>query len=685
MGVFDVEVDGKTYEVEAPDAEQAAAAGEKLRSQTTNSPLGMQSNAGRAFSGGVANMAMFGFADEAAAGLAALRAQLPGGSGQSYSEILPKVRQQQGIDVAEHPYANVAGNVVGVVPSVMALGPLAAEGIATPITQAGSTGARVLGGAATGGGTSALYGFGSGEGGFTNRAENAGLQGSIGAVIGGAIPLVAQGASSAYRGVRDWMARNAAAREAGANPQAVQRIQEILAADQSLGPRGAANMARAGDEAMLADAGPNAQQALDAAVQFGGRGTTGTRQVIEERANRAAQQLQGALDTHLGAPEGVQTIRAGIKEAAQPALNDVYPRAYAQPIDYASQQGQKLESLVKNRVPKSAIDAANELMRVNGETSKQILAHVDDAGNVTGFETLPDVRQLDYITRGLNQVSKLEAGKGGFGGQTPIGAGYQNLSREIRSTLREAVPEYGHALDTAADPLSRSQAVEFGSKLLGKGVTRDAVVQELKGSTAAERAAMAQGVRSQIDDQMANVERALTDPNMDAREAVAGLKLLSSRSAREKVAHIIGDDAAAQLFGDVDRAATAFDLRAAIANNTKTFTRQSLDEGINASIAPNALQLAASVKPMQAVQRVAETVTGQNPAQVNAAKQEVYAQIADLLTRPAAQATQAFNAMTDSAAQQALNQVRADQIRRIVSSGAPVSYPANAQLTGRRQ
>jgi hypothetical protein len=70
-------------------------------------------DAGRSFGQGVANTVMFGFNDEAAAGLASLRAKLPGGNGKSYSEILEMIRKQDKADAEAHPVANVGGMLTG--------------------------------------------------------------------------------------------------------------------------------------------------------------------------------------------------------------------------------------------------------------------------------------------------------------------------------------------------------------------------------------------------------------------------------------------------------------------------------------------------------------------------------------------------------------------------------------------
>ncbi len=50
-------------------------------------------------------------------------------------------------------------------------------------------------------------------------------------------------------------------------------------------------------------------------------------------------------------------------------------------------------------------------MQLEGNQSQQILARVGDDGAVT-FERLPDVRQIDYITRALRQAAESGEGQG---------------------------------------------------------------------------------------------------------------------------------------------------------------------------------------------------------------------------------------------------------------------------------
>lgn len=236
---------------------------------------------------------------------------------------------------------------------------------------------------------------------------------------------------------------------------------------------------------MLADAGPSTLSTLDTAIQRGGprAGEAATR--INARAEAATQDINAALDQGLGVPEGMVKPLTALRQQTQAPREAAYKAAYEQPINYADPRGKALEKIVKTRVPKSAIARANELMRTNGEESQQILARVADDGTVT-FETLPDVRQLDYITRGLKDVASEADGKGKLGGQTDIGMAYGSLAREIRNLTKSLVPEYKTALDTAAAPINAREAKLFGQTMLSPSVARDEVDAFVSGLSDAE-------------------------------------------------------------------------------------------------------------------------------------------------------------------------------------------------------
>lgn len=686
MPTYEIEMNGQKYQIDAPDDQAVQMAVKQLQSQSPAvpsneeggsnlndyyssgiysgeyNPLGPIAKTIDAFATNAQAAPLFGWGDEVA-GL------LPGEN---------NIKSNQEALAQSNPVASMAGTIAG---SAMTAGGLARAGVlpSSLLPQGTSLATRVGVGAGEGFGLGALQGAGTGEG--DNRVQNALINGAIGAVAGGALPAVAQGVSSAYETIANNLARNRAANAAGTTPEVASNLARILSADGSLGPQGQANMQAAGREAMLADAGPNARSVLDTAIQRGGPGGVLARGRIDERVARDSQALAGALDNALGAPEGVTAARTNIRQGSSAARSNAYDAAYNAPIDYSDPRGVALERLIRERVPGSAINEANRLMQLGGDRSRQILANVADDGSVT-YQTLPDVRQIDYITRALNQAASTGEGQGALGGQTPLGRAYEGLAGDIRRNLRDLVPEYGQALDTAADPIRRSQAVELGSRLLSPSMRRDQLREAVDGYSAAERDALAQGVRSQIDDTIANVTRTVQDGNTDAREAYKAIRDLSSRANREKLTIALGEDRAQPLFDELDRVAQSFQLRGSVADNSRTFARQATNQMVEGMTAPGVFGNLGEGKPLNAGQRIIQAITGNTPEARIARQDEVYSQIADYLTRPSQQAIPAFQAMQNYQGQSLANQARASRIAELLLSARSGVYPSAAQLRG---
>lgn len=525
----------------------------------------------------------------------------------------------------------LAGGIAATVPALMAAGPsVAAE----------SLGGNMLRGGILGGIEGAVSGFGRGEdGGRIGSAVSGGL---IGGGIGAAVPVIAQGVGAAYRGVRNALAEHRGigrvADNLGISGRAGRLLSDTLGMDDAARMRNALNR----PDSMLADAGPSVQGALDAAIQSPGEGARVALGRIDDRASAAGGRLANALDGAMGAPQGLNASQAAIRQGSAGARSSAYSEAYAQPIDYASEAGTRLEGLL-TRVPGKAIQDANRLMQLDGDTSRQILASVADDGSVT-FRQMPDVRQWDYIKRALDQAAASGEGQGALGGQTPMGRAYQGLARTIRDGLAEAVPEYRAALDTAADAIGQVQGVRFGAQMLRPGTTREEVADFLAGATGAERAAIRQGVRQQIDDALANVRAVATDQNVDARQAYKAMTDLSSPSAQTKMEMLLGDEWPA-VRQALDDTAQALGLRARVATNSRTFGRQQFGQMLDDSMEPGAL---ARGEPIGTARSVWQRFTGSSPAQIQRAKRSVRNELADVLTRPNALAT--LNALENARA-----------------------------------
>lgn len=137
---------------------------------------------------GAADMSTFGLSDEISAGLGAAT-----GVGGTFGDYSGNLEQQRARD-AEGGWARLGGQVVGAV--------------AMPWSLARTIPAAIGQGIAMGG----LYGFGSGEGGATERAKSA----SIGAAAGGAGGFLVRGAANAFgtRAARATIPDNAALKTA---------------------------------------------------------------------------------------------------------------------------------------------------------------------------------------------------------------------------------------------------------------------------------------------------------------------------------------------------------------------------------------------------------------------------------------------------------------------------------------
>ena len=602
----------------------------ELRAKAQPQKQGMAGGLFDAFTQGAA----FGFGDELTALESAALGRTPDGGwfqydqpfGQRYERALTAERGQQEQFREENPALAMGAEAAGALTTA----------VATPIGMLGAPvrGAGGVMNAGRAGGTGfslgGLYGFGSGEGGARERLESAILPATIGGGVGVLAPAVGAGIGRLTQ--RAMESRPAAT--AGLSRPSYRMLSNTLSDDTTMGG-GMSRVRQAGPDAMVADAGPATTSMLDGAARHRG-GMQIALPAVEGRATQANVAVNRALDDALGPPRGIASTTRGLRQGTAAARSDAYGAAYAQPINYASDAGREIESIVSRRVPPRAIDQANALIRAEGGTTPQILASVADDGSVA-FRELPNVRQLDYVTRALNDVAAEADGQGALGGTTNMGRIYGNLSRELRGLMREAVPEYATALDTAAQPIAARNALQMGNRLLSRTITRDDAAEMLSGMSVAERRFVAQGVRAQIDETLANVRRTMTDPNVDARQAVQAIKDLSSQANRDKLRLLLGNDAADALFREMDQNAMALNVRAAVAENTKTAPRIEFRDTLRAVTREGPINALRRGEVVNVPRSAWQTVTGASPAGEARVTERMAGELAEALTGPRGQ------------------------------------------------
>ena len=497
-----------------------------------------------------------------------------------------------------------------------------------------SMGMKILAGGgfgALGGGLEGFVsGYGAGEG--DTRGQESMRRGVFGATLGGVMGLAAPVIGAGVRkGVEAFKASPTiqAIKQAGIDESSARMLSSVVDADLSVAER---NIRAAGPAAMVADAGPNTKQLLDLAIQGSGPASTQAREAVQNRASAAGRDLVAALDDALGTPAGIKSIQREVMQSSAGARGTAYDAAYATPINYASAAGRKLEELL-DRVPDRIIRNAEGMMRAEGMSSAQIKAVIGEGGE-TVFETLPDVRQIDYITRALRD----EAGGAARAGTGDLGRVYKGLSRDIRNTLGgdDLVPEYTTARSVAADAISQREAVQTGRELLLTRTTREDVAEAVSDMGFDELMRTKQGVRGYVDDIMANAKRALTDNNMDAREALRPLSEMTTRAGREKLALLLGDEASASLQKQMDEIYNSLALRASLAQNSKTFVRQEFGRMRGELTQPGAMEtLLGEGKPIESAQKMMAGALGADPMEKVLREQQIMSNLAGVLTSDA--------------------------------------------------
>jgi phage gpG-like protein len=111
------------------------------------------------------------------------------------------------------------------------------------------------------------------------------------------------------------------------------------------------------------------------------------------------------------------------------------------------------------------------------------------------------------------------------------------------------------------------------------------------------------------------------------------VKDLSSRANIGKLRQIIGSERANRLLQELDRSAAALELRAAIATNSKTAIRQSVQGQIADEAAPGILRRTAGNvgNPLDAAQDITRTLTSIDPRSMSAREKAIFDEIAQAL------------------------------------------------------
>jgi hypothetical protein len=610
-------------------------------------------------------------------GLGKAAAVLYGGNPEDYTNTVRGARDQFELNNPNTSTGlKIGGAVAGTLPALA----FAPEAIG------GSLLTRLVGGGVVGSVAGAGEGYVSGYGAGTDptsRAQLAKERAASGAIIGGglgvAAPIVSAGARRVLEPVSDFITTRSPLRRMGIDRPAYEILDRATAADEALVGPGANRIATGGPNAMVADAGPSTRALLDTALQKSGPATAVGRRRIEDRAANEFSNINNALDQSLGPYQGVAQAARGFRDTTAAARGQAYDAAYTQRIRFGTPQTRTLQALMR-RVPASAVSKANELMRLEGHRN-QVVGGFIDANGRFNLRFTPSIRQIDYITRGLRQLAEAGEDAGKLGGRTDVSRALTNLSRDIRNQARQLVPEYGVALDTAAAPIAGREALLLGEGMLTK-MTRSQLAEEIRGMSAAELRSVQQGLRAHVDEIISKTKQAMTDTNMDARQAATALRELSSPANREKISMILGRPQSERLFQQLDQSSQAIELRANVAQNSKTFARQDMNETVRALNEDGLVAATRRGEVGNILKRTWQTITGGRKIDDQMREDQIYQQIVEFLTGPrGANAQTQLQVLRDVAARGPAGREIASRLARDIGiTGAVGTYTAGMDV-----
>lgn len=549
-------------------------------------------------------------------------------------------RQLDKRTAAQYPKTTTGLQIGGALSTIPLAGPAISATQKLPMLGQIAVGAGTMG--ALGAGEGYISGLGDGTGADPLSADRqeaakrrALVSGVTGVVLGAAAPPVMAGIGKVVEKAGDFFTTNRTLRNLGVSRKTADLVKGDLLADGALTGEGAKRLKSMGNDAMLADAGPATAARLDQAVNMSAEGANIANKAVQSRANYRGTRLKQAFDLTLGTPERIKDAFAAVSNRSKSDRTAAFTRVFDSPIDYADDAGKAIED-VFNRTPnsimKTAVQKANDFMKVNGEANKQIMANIADDGTVT-FRQMPNVRQAHELKRALQRIQM--DGTDPITGKLSDDAVYaKKLASDLRAALGDAVPGYGTAMKISADKIDEENSILLGTKLLRKSTTRADVAELLDGMPEVAKRGARIGLRNDLDEMLANVQQAITDQNLDARQALAAWKATSSEAAREKMRMVLGDRDAKILFAELDRAGQALELKAAVAQNTKTAQRMKGDQQVKDATTSGVINAVRRGEIFGAPKAGWQNLAGGTPQAEAARAEQIWGEVSKLLTGP---------------------------------------------------
>lgn len=528
----------------------------------------------------------FGFGDEMAAAVQALSPDV------TYDQALSANRALLDNAKFSRPITTGAAEVGGAIaPSLLATGPAV-------LSRATLAGKAAVGGA-TGAAEGGLYGFGTGEGGFSERASNAAQGAAVGGLVGAAAPVAIAGAAKAGQLVSNPVR---SALNIPSDVRASRAFQTYLQRSGMSADELMARIQQAADEGqpmfVTADAlGNSGQRALAGIARQPGDARQAIADMLTQRQGSQGDRLSGFLAEALDAPDTAAQRVASLTQARSVAADAAYgaARGNAAPVDVRG----ALAAIDDRIGPMQGMGVAGDSIDSRLASFRSRLAANNPPAGMTGVE-------LSDFDRVLGVKQDVQDAIG-----AAIRAGRNNEARE----LGKLVTELDAALEGSSDMYRAANdgfrqasrvidAVDEGRGAVSSRVRSEDVLQRFQAMTPEQQAAFRAGY---ADPRIAAIDAAAPGVNK--------ARPLRSEKATAELGAMASDPGL--LSRRIDRENTMFETYASALGGSKT--ADNMADGadavaMSASGIANALSGGVKGLAIAGADRLLAGATGLNPA-----------------------------------------------------------------------
>jgi hypothetical protein len=419
--------------------------------------------------------------------------------------MVDRVRAMNDAAKEENPNAYFMGELGGGVataalaPEIKAFqmaAPVLQEGapIANTIARAGAYLPKVGNRAITGATFGTVAGAGGTDGDLADRAYGALSGAEAGAILAPALGAGFDALGAAGRGIANQY-------RAITNPKAIadRVMQRAVTEDQANLPDIAqqvrtANQGEIPQQLTWADiGGPGIQGLAGQVLRNPGEARAPAQKFVNERqkgieafmpgSDSQADRVDQAVGNLLG-HEGLRKTTQGLMNQKRANAKPLYDIAHNQNIDYASNSGKELKSILDNNLSEGDLRLANKLLRRDNQGGHQI--EWVKNGDQIQMKAMPNVRQWDYIQQGLQD--EIDSGTNDITGEMTTSARAANRQKNtIIGLLEDNNPALAAARKQYAGDASMISALKEGGKIWNPSYSRELLAEKLTSMIPAER------------------------------------------------------------------------------------------------------------------------------------------------------------------------------------------------------